>query len=282
MGAASYWSTTVDKISKQMRIRLKDGGEINFNLEGPGVVVRTYKDGALKHVTIPVNTAVTEVYFYPQDRFVKEKVALIQSFNNLKGIVVLHGPTKLYDEEGNLVLDENWDAGLLNGKWRRLSKLGMVLEERQYHMGFPIKTWTSYYPNGKKSSQITFPQDMNEWKATELEGTGESPGSLYSADYYHPFRTQEVWYSEDGVKQKEIHYEMIKEGRFVSVLGTGKADSYTPYGKLSRRLRIPQGTGNDEHFYQHFDQQYLERKTWFNDEIFKTVSLSGPLVHDEE
>ncbi|MDF2550058.1 MAG: hypothetical protein K0S07_1125 [Chlamydiales bacterium] len=163
------------------------------------------REGFLKELSFSQLNDLFQITFYPQFPYPNEKLKTVKTFTWLENQLVLNGAMLSYTEAGQLHRELWWKNGRLSGPYRIYNEAGRKLEERSYDNGLPVGEWTVYYPNGQKACEVTFPHSQEVWLST-LVASSSKRSHLAEMRPHRPYQTTEVWYYENGAKQKELTY----------------------------------------------------------------------------
>lgn len=275
MGADLHHQTTADSVSLYMTVHIGDE-DLTVNLESPGLVIRKYPGGYLKHLTVPFVNSIWEIYFHPpEENMRKERVSLVQRFRMMNNRLLLQGVTQSFDKYGKLVSFSNWEEGKLHGRSQILNADGQVLEDQMYEYGVPVRMWKQFYATGKVAQEIEFPTSKGEWEETEVASIPYLERNLFSMSYHSPLTATEYWYDEDGIKIKEVLYNLYKDGHRYIVENTGKSKSFDMDGNVIQEADFSErrGTGTRKRVYSSLGVLYDEYQTWLSDDHFKSFNV---------
>ena len=275
-----HLQTSADPQTGILTLNLSNEKQVKVNLENLKVTYYKYPNGQLKFLAFPATKNYYEIYFYLQKNFKKEKILLNKDFQMQNSILLLHGPSEQFDINGNILSITEWKKGKLNGKQAFYnSTTGILLEKRYFSNNFPVKTWTTYYPNESPSAQLSFPLNEKEWENTEIIAPYQKEKTmltLLNANYPHPFTTKLTWYYTNGEKLKEIEYQFNKNGSQIMAIQTGKIYYYNKKGKTIGMQNTPEGNGNVIIKIPSLGMIYHTETTWFNHKVFKKTTHSQP------
>lgn len=276
--ANQHLQTSADPKSGLLRFKVLED-EISIRLNAPGTKYTKYPNGRIKHLSFQIVTTFYEVDFYPELRAGKEQVSKIQRFNIFDNQKLLHGRTQSFDPYGNLTTAANWNKGRLHGKQFVYDEDGNIIEEAEYLWGFPINTWTTYYPNGKKATEIQFPPSDVEWNKSSIEGESNKPESLFTMDYPHPFPVSEKWYFSTGELQREKEYKAYKNKDLFVMIDSGVSTSYNKRGLKTLVQDTPRGEGIVTETQRGLGVTYTAITQWISNEKFKIMRSTNPAHH---
>lgn len=114
---------------------------------------------------------------------------------------------RYFDEKENLIAEEFYKKGVVNGISKDYFETGQLLQELQYRDGVKDGIWKQYYPNGKMKQQTTYVNG-------KLDGEFKM-------------------YADDG--------NLIMEGKYVDDLKTGNWFFYDSHGMMEKILTFSEG-----------------------------------------
>lgn len=264
--------TTADPYTKLLRIKMNDSW-LEVNLEAPGVSVFKYPNGTIEKIFVKTVSSSYEIFFYPQRENQIEKIALIKRYKEFNNRLLLSGRTESYNESGRLLVDSNWEEGALHGKQFIYNSDGQLVEKKEYEKGYPINTWITYFQNGRKALEIEFPPSLQEWLNTQAPGRNTKSSALIDADYYSPLIIKEKWFSPYGYIQKEKEYSASCQGYRFFMRPTGYEVEYNKNGRVMRKILVKTGKLQEVERIPSVGRDYIEKKTWYGDELFKKTEL---------
>ncbi|MFT4552788.1 MAG: antitoxin component YwqK of YwqJK toxin-antitoxin module [Chlamydiales bacterium] len=274
LSADLHHATSVDPISMLLKINIGNE-QLDVNLDAPGLVMEKFPSGHMKHLTVPFVNSVWKIYFHDhEDNRPLERVALVQRFRLMNNRLVLQGRTESYNDYGMLTMESKWEEGKLHGVRKWYTDAGQLLEVQDYEHGVPINTWEQYYVNGEVAVGIEFPSSKAEWDETSAGGHSYLEESVFSMSYHKPLLAIEVWYDEDGMKIKELEYNLYKDEASYVVSKTGRAKSFNLAGDIIQEEDFSgkNGSGWRKHFYSKMGLIYETHQTWFNGNLFNSVT----------
>ncbi len=109
-------------------------------------VVETWPDGKPGKVVEKIDQSRTVEYsYYPNGQLEYE----VHYFNQM-----LDGPTRYWDDKGNLISEANYLGGKLHGIWRHYTPSGVLIHYEEYFHGkkHGVEKW--YWTNGQLKSEM--------------------------------------------------------------------------------------------------------------------------------
>lgn len=273
MGANLHHQTSVDPITLYLTVNIGKE-ELVINLESPGLIIKKYPDGYLKHLTVPFINSIWKIYFYPHQEEMKiERVSLVQRFRERNNYLLLHGQVESYNEYGRLMASSVWYEGKLHGKSEVYNSYGQLIEEKEYEEGFPVNEWKQYYDNGEVATKVSFPPSKKDWEDADLLKV--SSEDIFSIASHEALNAEEIWYDESGLKIKEIIYELYQRGERYVIEKTGVVRSFEGEEKLvmEESFLDSDQSGNRRLYYNNLGKNYENRQIWYGGKLFKTTRI---------
>lgn len=248
MSANQHLQTSADPQTREFRIRI-DGEVVECNLEAPGTEIVTYPNGNIQSLRFDVVTTRIFVTFHPERRHGEEMVNSLQRYNMYDDKIIPDGEWQSLSPNGALLTRHNWQAGKLHGRQETYNRFGQLIKESHYDEGYPVGVWKMYYAEGGIATAVTFPESASLWRDTL------PTGGIYTDDEAYRKRlslmqvrthasAKEVWYSQNGVKLKELQYRVHAEptGTF-TMIPSGCQKTFRRNGTLQTETRLQNGTG---------------------------------------
>lgn len=116
----------------------------------------------------------------------------------------LNGERKLYFPDGKLAVQENYDMGTFAGEYKNYSEDGKLSHKGNYINGAMNEEWIAYYPDGKIKEIVNFENNeengpFREWYP---DGTPKASGNYLKGDKEHGVLHL---YEEDGSLKKVMN-----------------------------------------------------------------------------
>lgn len=202
---------------------LKVGEEsLSINVDAEDLVIEKYANGTFKSLRTVGGDKIYIIHFFEQEAMAPEKVSLIQRFRLFDSRYLLDGDQEQFDESGERLSVSHFNQGILDGAQKIWSKDGVLLEEKYYDLGCPVKLWKSYYASGQVATAIQFCEAAIDFEKTSLQAPSDSDSSKISQMAYpHPLTVKKVWYGLDGSLAKELSYKLAKVGKDFVLTPTG-------------------------------------------------------------
>lgn len=125
--------------------------------------------------------------------------------------------TKVFDQQGHLVGENNYTDNKMDGTQRRWSGNGKLIEEMHYSDGLRDGRYSTWYSNGKKKEEFHYAiVQLSNRKASVEHGkqtTWNANGNTAKIIYYRngeKWGTEEVW-SDNGNKRRIVTYVADKK-----------------------------------------------------------------------
>lgn len=274
--ANMHLQTSADAESQQVALQL-GRDKVSIFLDAPGVYFEKSARGHLTYITFFRMNTLVKIWFHPKsDMDTSEKIRLVKRFQLADGKWLLHGPTREFNSSGELLSETNWMDGKLHGKQLVYSPYQVLLEEKHWDLSFPIGTWKLFYSGGTLASEVTYPESKKKWLSTLIPGYDTLEPSLFSMDYQNSIPATEVWYTEEGLKQKEQQLICSFDGKRYRIEETGAVAFYDSYGQRVRHREVVNGKGRDTHDITTLGVRYRNAKEWQAGHLFKKESSAVP------
>lgn len=230
-GADLHLQTSADPYTGQIQVELNDK-LISVNLDKPGVKIEKHADGKLKALEFVHGNLVYVVKFF-HGYGISEKIAEVASYSTLNGKKVLKGPLKRFNQEGDLISEQNWMDGKLHGLQKVYDTYGFLRQEGKFAFGYPVGIWKNYYFDGSVATEIHFPENVSKWQETEKPPRGDADEStLRGFVQIKPIEAKEIWYSLKGFKQREVDLRLYKKGSYFYIEKAGNFKTFDFEGNV--------------------------------------------------
>ncbi|MBB64419.1 MAG: hypothetical protein CMO81_05090 [Waddliaceae bacterium] len=273
--ADRHIQTSIHPINGMLQIELPDN-TITVNTNTPGVIIKKYPNGALKQITLNQVRTLYQIDYYEPADLDSEQVSRVLKLDNINGLYYLHGKSYTLSRTGKFLTVSNWSEGQLDGKQEIYDEFQQIREERVFSKGFPVGEWNYYYANGYKSRQLTLPNNKEEWEQLKRPLAKAQRGPI--PEHEETYNVQELWFDEEGRKEKELYYMAQQKGDKFILQENGKSISFDQYGRTLAETEFIGDKGRHTQYF--YTDNTVQSKTEYiiRDKVFKQISLNTPEI----
>jgi antitoxin component YwqK of YwqJK toxin-antitoxin module len=269
-GADLFSNSTADPRKGILEIHM-DSHIFFVNLHSIEHKITKYPNGSIKFLSFEDSTYSYDVFFYPRN-YGREKIALFKRFAIFNGQRLLDGSIKYFSQYGNLITQTGWSLGILHGKSLTYNEFNRsLIKDNTYDQGLPTKTWTTYYPNGKKASETTFPNSKKDWKKTRFKGNN-STNSIVNQTFPNPIELKQKWFNQSGILIKELTFYVFLNNNKLNFLNKKQTKTFYASHLIKNKIE-KEGKGLQREIDISLDKITISEQTWLNSLLFKEVNI---------